>query len=46
MGNIAEKLSGIAKDNCAVTFKFGNGREFPQRFQTSPFLKSLFQAWL
>ena len=30
MGNIATKLSEIAAANCAVTYSFGNGRDFPQ----------------
>ena len=30
MGNVATKLSEIAKANCAVTYSFGNGRDFPQ----------------
>ena len=30
MGNIATKLSEIAKANCAVTYSFGNGRDFGQ----------------
>merc|ERR1712066_293305 len=52
MGNIAEKLSGIAKDNCAVTFSLNPGREFPQSIAPSVGLlpgvrqprKSLLQA--
>ena len=35
MGNIASSLSDIAKKNCAVTYSFGNGREFPQNIEAT-----------